>query len=102
MLFGVCDGVATLLGAMAPRRVPEPPAVLLYLVAAALLVQGALRDRVWLYTLRVLFSLDNLAARNPAADASRLALRSAVMAGFGLAGGGLGRRLTLRLAEARV
>lgn len=100
MLFGVCDGVATLLGAMVPHRVPEPPAVLFYLVAAALLIRGARRDPAWLYALPVLFSLDNFAASNSAADAPGLALGSAAMAGLGLALGGLGRRMAFRLAQA--
>jgi hypothetical protein len=100
VLFGVGDSAATLLGAMAPHGVPEPPAFLLYLGAAALVVQGARRDRAWLYALPALFCLDNLAAGNPAADAPGLGLGSAAMAGLGLALGGLGQRLTFRLVEA--
>ena len=98
LLFGVCDGVATALGSMAPHRVPEPPAILIYLAAAALLAQGARRSRVWLSALPALFSLDNLVAGYPAADAPGVALGSAAMAGLGLALGGLGRRLVIRLA----
>ena len=98
--FGVCDGLGTVLGSVVPHRVPEPPAILIYLASAALLAQGARRSRVWLSALPVLFSLDNLAAGYPAADAPGLALGSAAMAGLGLTLGGLRRQLAIRLAVA--
>lgn len=98
--FGICDGLGTVLGSIALHRVPEPPAVLIYLAAAALLAQGARRSRVWLSALPVLFSLDNLAAGYPAAEAPVLALASAAMAGLGLALGGLGRQAAIRVAGA--
>ena len=89
LLFGVCDGSATLLGAAVPHFVPEPPAVLIYLLAVALVILGARRGRVWLYAIPVLFSIDNLAAGSAASDAPGLALGSAAMAAAGLALGGL-------------
>ena len=100
LLFGVCDGAATLLGAAVPHLMPEPPIAALYLIAVALIIQGARRSRVWLYAMPVLFSLDNLAAGGAASDALGLALSSAAMAGMGLALGGLGRRAAIRFAAA--
>ena len=96
--FGVCDGLGTVFGSTAPHCIPEPPAILTYLAAAALLAQAARGSRLWLSALPALFSLDNLAAGYPAADAPGLALSSTAMAGLGLALSGLGRRLTIRLA----
>jgi len=100
LLFGVCDGVATVLGSMIPHRVPEPPELLIYLAAACLLAAGIRHSRAWLWALPMLFSLDNLVAGYPAVDAPQLALGSAAMAGLGLALGGVGRRLAIRLATA--
>ncbi len=96
-LFGLCDGIATLLGAAVPHLVPEPPAVALYLLGVVLIIQGARRSRAWLYAMPVLFSLDNLAAGSPAAAAPALALSSAAMAAVGLALGALGRRAAIQL-----
>jgi hypothetical protein len=100
VLFGVCDGAATLLGAALPHSVPDPLAILLYLAAVALIVLGARHSRAWLYAMPFLFGLDNLAAGNPAADAPSLALGSAAMAAAGLAVGAVARRAAIRLAAA--
>jgi hypothetical protein len=89
LLFGVCDGAATLLDAEVPHFFPEPPAVVLYLLAVALVILGLRRTRGWLYATPVLFSIDNLAAGSAASDAPGLALSSAAMAAAGLALGGL-------------
>jgi hypothetical protein len=100
LLFGVSDGMATVLGATIPHRVPEPPAILIYLVAVGVFARGARHSRLWLCVLPVLVSLDNLAAGRPASGAVALALSSALMAALGMALGGLGRRLAIRLAVA--
>ena len=100
LLFGVCDGMATLLGAAVPHRMPQLPAILLYLFAVALIIQCARRSRASLYALPLLFSLDNLAAGNSMAAAPALAMGSAVMAGIGLVLGVLGWRAAIRLAKA--
>ena len=100
LLFGVCDGAATVLGSIIPHQAPELPAILVYLVAAGVLALGSRRNRLWLWALPVLFSLDNLAAGYPVAEAPALAIGSAAMAGLGLAFGGLGRRLAMQLAMA--
>jgi hypothetical protein len=96
LLFGVCDGAATLLGAAVPHLVPDPPAAMLYLLMVALIIQGARRSATWLYAMPILFSLDNLVAGSAASDALGLAVSSAAMAGIGLALGGLGRRTVLQ------
>ena len=101
LLFGVCDGVATLLGAVVPHRIPEAPVVALYLLSVVLIILGARRSRAWLCAMPVLFSLDNLAAGSPAADAPALALTSAAMAATGIALGALGRWATIRFAVPR-
>lgn len=99
LLFGICDGAATLLGAVVPHFVPEPPAVLLYLLAIPLVILGAWRSRGWLYATPVLFSLDNFAASSAASDAPGLALGSAAMAAAGLALGGLSLRAVQRVGR---
>jgi hypothetical protein len=92
VLFGLCDGLATLLGAAAAHFVLELPAAALYLLGVALVILAARRSRAWLYAMQILFSLDNLAAGGPASDAPALALSSAATAAVGLAPGALGRR----------
>ena len=96
-LFGVCDGLATLLGAVIPHRLPEPPAAVMYLLCVMLIIMGARRSRAWLFATPVLLSLDNLAAGGTAA-APALALGSAAMAAAGLALGALGRRAVAKFS----
>lgn len=100
-LFGICDGVATLLGALAPWRLPQPPIAALYLSGAFLIILGVRRGHAWLYALPFLFSLDNLAAGGSVADAPALAASSAAMALLGFAVGGLGRWTTIQFAAIR-
>jgi hypothetical protein len=100
LLFGTCDGAATLLGASVPHLAPALPTAALYAIAVALIIQGARRSRAWLYAMPVLFSLDNLATGSAASDALAVALSSGAMAGMGLALGGLGRRTAIRFAAA--
>lgn len=100
VLFGVCDGLATLLGAAVPHQLPGPPTAALYLLGVVLIIQAARRSRAWLYAMPFLLSLDNFAAGGTAADAPALALSSAAMAAVGLALGGLGRRAAIRFAAA--
>ena len=95
-LFGLCDGLASLLGTAAPHLVPELPAAALYLLGVVLVILGAQRSRAWLYAMPVLFSLDNLAAAGPASNAPGLAVSSAAMAAAGLALGALGRHAAHR------
>jgi hypothetical protein len=90
-LFGLCDGLASLLGTAVPHLVPELPAAALYLLGVVLVILAAQRSRAWLYAMPVLFSLDNLAAAGPACNAPGLAVSSAAMAAAGLALGALGR-----------
>jgi hypothetical protein len=101
LLFGVCDGVASLLGAAVPHLVPTPPDAALYLIAVVVIIQGARRSRAWLYAMPVLFSIDNLAAGNAVSDAPALALSSAAMAAAGIALGAFGRRMIIRLVAHR-
>jgi len=63
LLFGVCDGTATVLGAAGPHIVPNPPAVVLYLLIVVLIAQGVRRSNWWLYAIPVLCSLDNFCHR---------------------------------------
>lgn len=97
-LFGVCDGVATLLGAAMPHRLPEPPAAVLYLLCVMVIIMGARRSRAWLFATPVLLSLDNLATAGTAAAAPVLALGSAAMAAAGFALGALGRRVVAKFS----
>ncbi len=102
VLFGVCDGLATALGAAVPHQLPGPPAAALYFLAAMLIIQGARRSRAWLYAMPFLLCLDNLAAAGTAADAPVLALSSAAMAAAGLALGAFGRRAATKFSSCRV
>jgi hypothetical protein len=97
LLFGVCDGLATLIGGSLPHPPPDLPAAALYLLAVILIVQSARRSRTWMFAMPFLFSVDNLAAGSAADDAPMLALSSAVMAAGGIALGALGRRVALKL-----
>jgi len=82
--FGVCDAAATGLGSIRPHRIPEPPALLIYLLCALLLSRAARSSRTLLYALPALLSVDNLFAGAPASMALLLGLGSAAMAMFGL------------------
>jgi hypothetical protein len=100
MAFGLCDGLSTVLGAVAPHLAPDLPLAMVYALAVAVIIKAASQSRAWLYGMPILLSLDNLTAGRPASDAVALALSSAAMAGLGLTLGGLGRRLAIRLAVA--
>lgn len=93
ILFGACDGLATLLGVMGLHRPPEPPSATLYLVGVLLITQGARHSRKWLFAMPLLLGFDNLVVGGTFADVPVLALTSAAMAAVGLALGALGRRL---------
>jgi hypothetical protein len=99
-LFGLCDGLALLLGTAGLHLVPEPPAAALYLLGVVLVILAARRSRAWLYAMPVLFSLDNLAAAGSASDAPALAVSSSAMAAAGLALGALGRHAAHRFVAA--
>jgi hypothetical protein len=92
LLFGVCDGLATLLGSLAPHRLPGAPAAALYLLAVLLIIQGSRHSRTWLLALPLLLAFDNFAVGGAIADVPLLALSSAAMAAVGMALGGVGRR----------
>jgi hypothetical protein len=91
VMFGVCDGLATLLGILLPHRFPEAPSAALYLLGVLLIVQGARHSRTWLVATPLLLGLDNFAVGGTVADVPLLALSSAVMAAVGIALGTLGR-----------
>jgi hypothetical protein len=85
ILLGVCDGLATLLGALTPHRLPAPPAAALYLLAVLLIVQGARHNRSWFLAIPLLLGLDNFAVGGTIAEAPFLALSSATMGAIGIA-----------------
>jgi hypothetical protein len=97
-LFGVCDGLATLLGAFVPHRLPDPPAAALYLLGVMLIIQSARHSRTWMFAMPFLFSLDNLAGGGTVAEAPMLAFSSAAMATGGIALGALGRLVAVNLS----
>jgi hypothetical protein len=101
-LFGLCDGLASLLGAAAPYFVPEPPAAALYVLGVVLVILAARRSRAWLYAMPILFSLDNVAGGALASDAPALAVSSAAMAAAGLALGAPGRHAASRFVSSAV
>jgi hypothetical protein len=96
VLFGVCDGLATLLGVLGPNRLPEAPSAALYLLAVLLIVQGARHSRTWLVVTPLLLGLDNVAVGGTFADVPVIAASSAGMAAIGIALGTLGRRVAGR------
>jgi putative Mn2+ efflux pump MntP len=97
VLFGVSDGLATLLGVLGPRHFPEAPAAALYLLGVLLIVQGARHSRTWLIATPLLLGLDNLAVGGTVADVPVLAMSSTVMAAVGMALGTLGRWVAGRI-----
>jgi hypothetical protein len=92
LMFGLSDGLACLLGSLIPHPTPGLPALVIYLVCAALFVQGARRSRIWLYAIPVVLSIDNLAAGGSIPDAPAVALISAGMAAIGLVTGARARK----------
>ena len=95
--FGICDGAASLLGALVPRMAPDLPDLVLYLICVVFFVQGARRNRHWLLAIPVVLGIDNFAAGTPASQAPILALYSMLMAFAGLALGRLGHRPVMRI-----
>jgi putative Mn2+ efflux pump MntP len=102
LAFGLCDGLASWLGASIQHQLPDLPEFVLYIGSVVLLLAGAIRSRAWLFALPLVLSIDNLAAAVPAGQAPVLALGSAAMAGVGLALGGVGRMMALAVMRHRV
>lgn len=84
LAFGACDTAATLAGSMWPHRLPEVPALAIYLICACLFVRAIRSNRVLLYVLPVLFSVDNFFGGDPASMAPTLGFGSTVMVLLGL------------------
>ncbi|MDN5000328.1 hypothetical protein ACFQZO_05470 [Bradyrhizobium sp. GCM10027634] len=86
LMFGLCDGLGSALGASAPLA-GGLAAVLLMACGATLLLWRSIAQRLldapgWLYVLPPLLAIDNVVLRTP--DAPLLAaLSSAIMAGLG-------------------
>jgi hypothetical protein len=97
VLFGVCDGLGTLLGLLLPHHFSEAPSAALYLLGVLFIVQSARHSRTWLLATPLLLGLDNFAVGGTVADVPVLALSSAVMAAVGIALGTLGRWVTGRI-----
>jgi putative Mn2+ efflux pump MntP len=97
VMFGVCDGLATLLGILLPHSFPEAPSAALYLLGVLLIVQSARHSRAWLVATPLLLGLDNFAVGGTVADVPVLALSSAAMAAIGIALGTLGRWMAGRI-----
>jgi hypothetical protein len=93
--FGVWDAAATVLGSFRPHRLPEPPALVIYLLCALLLSRAARSNRALLYALPALLSIDNLFGGAPASMALLVGLGSATMAMFGLSLAAACRRVIL-------
>jgi putative Mn2+ efflux pump MntP len=93
LLFGVCDGLATLIGALSVHRLPEAPSATLYLVGVLLITQGVRHSRKWLVAMPILLGVDNLVVGGTLADVPVFALGSAAMAAIGIVLGTLGHRL---------
>lgn len=96
--FGMCDGLAAMLGTLGPQLVAALAALELCSVGTFLLFCTALRKR-WIYALPVLLSLDNLFAANPRSPAFALGLTSASMALIGFFVGTFTRHAFLTLTE---
>jgi hypothetical protein len=96
IMFGACDGLATILGELIPHRPPEPPSSILYFLAVVFVVAGVRRNRSYLLALPVLLSVDNFFGGGTVAGSLVFALSSAAMAAFGIALGDLGRRVVSR------
>jgi len=84
MLFGVCDGVGSLVGGMLPHAFPDIPDALLYGLAVALIALSARHSRHWLFAAPFIFALDNLASGLPASSVPMLAISSGLLALVGI------------------
>src|SRR5258708_4273847 len=90
LMFGVCDGLGSVLGISVPLA-GGLAAILLLACGAVLVVRHPIAQRLlnapgWLYVLPPLLAIDNVVSRLPDAPALA-ALSSAIMAGLGLACG---------------
>ena len=86
--FGLCDGIAAVVGAGTPHLVPTLPEGLVY---AAIVVVAGLAARVgalWLLPVPFILALDNFASGAPASEAPLLAISSAIAAFAGMAASG--------------
>jgi hypothetical protein len=93
LAFGACDAAATLAGSMWPHRLPEVPALAIYLLCAFFFAQAVRSNRALLYALPVLFSVDNFFGGSPASMVPALGFGSAVMVLLGLSVASAWRRV---------
>lgn len=87
--FGLCDGLAALAGAGAPRLVPTVPEVLVYAAIVVAVTLAARLGALWLLAVPFILALDNFASGALGSQAPLLATSSAVAAWAGMAASGL-------------
>jgi putative Mn2+ efflux pump MntP len=83
-LFGVCDGIGTICGAMMPHVLPSLPDLGLYALLVTLVALAARRSMSWLLLMPLLLSIDNLSSGAPIDTAPASVIVSAVVALFGM------------------
>ncbi|CAD6514450.1 hypothetical protein ACFQ3P_04610 [Paraburkholderia sabiae] len=89
VLFGVCDGGATLLGDVVSHRaidMPDAAPFIFLFIVLALAIRGR---RNWLWMSPLLFSVDNFFSMAPPGDVPWLTCSSAFLAWTGLSLSGL-------------
>jgi hypothetical protein len=105
-LFGVCDGVASLVGGMLPHTFPDIPQALVYGLAVVLVGLAGRRSRSWLLASPLVLALDNLATGAPAAAVPAIAGSSGLLALVGMTASvylyAAARRLYRRTTASRV
>ncbi len=97
VIFGICDGLATLIGILLPYHFPAAPSAILYLLGVLLIIRGARHSRTCLVATPLLLGLDNFAVGGTFAQVPVLALSSFGMAAVGIALGMLGRGMAGRV-----
>jgi hypothetical protein len=91
LLYGICDGMTTWVGASIPHDLPDPPLAVLYLICVILVTLAARHSVKWLLLVPFILSLDNLACGAPANMVPELALLSGLMALVGMAASAFAR-----------
>jgi zinc transporter ZupT len=94
LAFGAFDAAAAFAGTVWLHRVPEPPALAVYLMCALLLAAAARYNRRLLYLLPLALSTDNFFS-GAAGSALTLGVGSALLALLGLSLAAFGRSMFL-------
>jgi hypothetical protein len=83
-LFGICDGIGTVCGALVPHALPTLPDLGLYAICVIVVALAARRSAWWLWLMPVLLGIDNLSLGASIGMAPASAIASAAIALSGM------------------